>query len=82
LFLRKFTVPNRSYNVARVLKSVGLWKAGYEARMVEGGTNGYVTFVESGHREATLRQILRRQVVRMEGGWNWLRIVSSGGLWY
>jgi hypothetical protein len=26
--------------------------------------------------------ILGRQVVRMGGGWNWLRIVSTGRLWY
>jgi hypothetical protein len=29
-----------------------------------------------------VRWILGRQVVRMGGGWNWLRIVSSGRLWY
>jgi len=30
----------------------------------------------------TLSWILGRQIVRMGGGWNWLRIVSSGRLWY
>jgi hypothetical protein len=25
---------------------------------------------------------LKKFVVRMEGGWNWLRIVSNGRLWY
>jgi hypothetical protein len=27
-------------------------------------------------------ELRERQIVRMGGGWNWLRIVSSGGLWY
>jgi hypothetical protein len=25
--------------------------------------------------------ILEKQIVRLEGEWNWLRIVSSGGFW-
>jgi hypothetical protein len=29
-----------------------------------------------------VRWILGRQVVRMGGGWNWLRIVSNDRLWY
>jgi hypothetical protein len=29
-----------------------------------------------------LRLILGKYVVRMAGGWNWLRIVSNGRLWY
>jgi hypothetical protein len=29
-----------------------------------------------------VRWILVRYVVRMEGGWNWLRNVSNGRLWY
>jgi hypothetical protein len=29
-----------------------------------------------------VRRILRKLVVRMGGGRNWLRIVSNGGLWY
>jgi hypothetical protein len=28
-----------------------------------------------------VRWILRKYVVRMGGGWNWLRIVSNDGLW-
>jgi hypothetical protein len=30
----------------------------------------------------TLIQMLGEKVMRMEGGWNWLRIVSIGGLWF
>jgi hypothetical protein len=26
--------------------------------------------------------VLGKEVVRRGGGWNWLRIVSNGGLWY
>jgi hypothetical protein len=29
-----------------------------------------------------VRWILGTEAVRMGGGWNWLRIVSRGGLWY
>jgi hypothetical protein len=29
-----------------------------------------------------LTQILVKYVVRMGGGWNWLKVVSNGGLWY
>jgi len=29
-----------------------------------------------------LKQILGRQVLRMGGGWKWLRNASNGGLWY
>jgi hypothetical protein len=30
----------------------------------------------------TLKWTLKKSIVRMEGGWNWLRIVFNGGLWY
>jgi hypothetical protein len=29
-----------------------------------------------------VRWILGKWAVRMGGGWDWLRIVSNGGLWY
>jgi hypothetical protein len=29
-----------------------------------------------------VRWISGKWAVKMGGGWNWLRIVSSGGLWY
>jgi hypothetical protein len=31
---------------------------------------------------ASLRLILGREAVKVGGEWNWLRFVSSGGLWY
>jgi hypothetical protein len=30
----------------------------------------------------TLRRILRGEVVKMEDGWKWLRVMSNGGLRY
>jgi hypothetical protein len=45
--------------------------------------------LESGHLENQIRDrrmslgsILSKWFIRMGGGWNWLRIVSNGGLWY
>jgi hypothetical protein len=32
--------------------------------------------------EQLIRSILGKQSVSLGGGWNWLRIVSNGGLWY
>jgi hypothetical protein len=37
---------------------------------------------DRGDGRLTVRCILRRYVVKMGGGWNWLRILSNGGLWY
>jgi hypothetical protein len=35
-----------------------------------------------GDGRITLRCILGKQVVVMEGGWNWLKIMSNGWIWY
>jgi hypothetical protein len=37
---------------------------------------------ELGDGRIILTRILGKEILRMGGGWNWLRIVSSGGLWY
>jgi len=43
---------------------------------------------KSGHLEDKVRdgkvvlEMLPKQVVRMEGEWNWRRIVFNGRLWY
>jgi hypothetical protein len=37
---------------------------------------------QKGNGRITLRLILGRQVARMEGGWDELRIASNGRLWY
>jgi hypothetical protein len=33
-------------------------------------------------QEDGISWIIGMSVLRMGGGWNWLRIMSSGGLWY
>jgi hypothetical protein len=38
--------------------------------------------LREGDGRITLRQILGKEVERMEGAWNWLRIMSNGRLWY
>jgi hypothetical protein len=41
-----------------------------------------ISGVESSGSATTVLVSLDRQIVKIGGGWNWLRIVSSGGLWY
>jgi len=41
---------------------------------------GCMQTVTEGHRDC--RWILGIQCVRTGGGWNWLRMVFSGGIWY
>jgi hypothetical protein len=43
---------------------------------------GVEKYIQNFSREVRPKMSLVKQVVRMEGGWNWLRIVSSGGLLY
>jgi hypothetical protein len=41
-----------------------------------------VQFKDQGEGRTTLRWFFGRQVVRIGGGWNWLRLVSNNRLRY
>ena len=45
------------------------------------GISGVETLC-SAARELVSKMDLMEMVVRMGGGWNWLRIVCSDGFWY
>lgn len=42
----------------------------------------WANFLYSEDKENVARLILWKQTVAMGGGWNWLRIMSKGWLWY
>jgi hypothetical protein len=37
---------------------------------------------QEGDERVILRWIIGKYVVRMGDGWNWIRTMSSGGVWY
>jgi hypothetical protein len=74
-------------SVARVVKSGRMRWAVRVVRMGETGVHikfwlGNIHLKDQGDRWVTLNWFFERQDVRMGGGWNWLKIVSCGGLWY
>ena len=88
LIERKKFVPNGTYQIMTMkpLCCVETSDVNYVVKQCHMTLGGYVGIVlrvyweQSGHRR--INRIMGKCVVRVGGGWNWLRIVSKGRLWY